>query len=82
MSNKIINEFKSIIYQEMDESHGNWSTFEYRNLIFNIILLVYLSNKFKLRYLELVKEDLGFEDDPDEYILENIFFFASRVSLG
>lgn len=74
MSNKIINEFKSIIYQEMDESHGNWSTSEYRNMIFNIILLVYLSNKFKLRYLELVKEDLGFEGDPDEYILENIFF--------
>ena len=36
MSNKIITEFKSIIYQEMDESHGNWSTFEYRNMIFYI----------------------------------------------
>lgn len=56
MTNELITTFKSNIYQEMHESHGNWSTEEYRDLILNIILIIYSSNEFKKIYLELIKE--------------------------
>ncbi|MCQ2053199.1 MAG: type I restriction-modification system subunit M N-terminal domain-containing protein [archaeon] len=70
--------FKSVIYQEMAESRGSWSTSEYRNLVLNIILLVYLSNKFKVKYLELVNESEGYEEDIDEYSIENIFYLPQE----
>ena len=78
MSNDNIIKFKSIIYQEMDESHGNWSTIDYRNLILNIILIKYLSERFKIKYLELVNEGNGFEEDEDEYRIENIFYLPQE----
>ncbi|WP_296891167.1 type I restriction-modification system subunit M N-terminal domain-containing protein [uncultured Methanobrevibacter sp.] len=77
MDDNII-KFKSIIYQEMDESRGNWSTVDYRNLILNIILIIYLSERFKIRYLELVNEGEGFEEDESAYRIENIFYLPQE----
>lgn len=78
MTNELITNFKSIIYQEMHESHGNWSTKEYCDLILNIILIVYLSYEFKEIYLELVKEGEGFEEDPDEYSMCNVIYLPPQ----
>ena len=47
---------------------------EYRQIIVGLIFLRYISAAFEKRYAELVAEGDGFEDDPDAYMEENIFF--------
>lgn len=39
-----------------------------------LIFLKYISTAFEKKYAELVAEGDGFEDDPDAYEAENIFF--------
>ena len=39
-----------------------------------LIFLRYISAAFEKRYAELVAEGDGFEDDPDAYMEDNIFF--------
>ncbi len=53
---------------------GHIPATEYRKVIVGLIFLRYISAAFKTRYDELVKEGYGFEDDPDAYVEENIFF--------
>ena len=78
MTNELITTFKSIIYQEMHESHGNWSTVEYCDLILNIILIIYLSNEFNEIYLELINEREGFEEDPFVYSMYNLRYLPPQ----
>ena len=47
---------------------------EYRNVIIGLIFLKYISTAFDKKYKALVEEGLGFEDDPDAYMEDNIFF--------
>lgn len=47
---------------------------EYRQIIVGLIFLRYISAAFEKRYQELVAEGDGFEDDPDAYMEDNIFF--------
>lgn len=53
---------------------GHIPAAEYRNVIIGLIFLKYISTAFDKRYKQLVDEGDGFENDPDEYIGENIFF--------
>ena len=53
---------------------GHIPAAEYRNVIIGLIFLRYISTAFDKRYKQLVAEGDGFENDPDEYIGENIFF--------
>jgi type I restriction enzyme M protein len=53
---------------------GHIPAAEYRNVIIGLIFLRYISTAFDKRYKQLVDEGDGFENDPDEYIGENIFF--------
>lgn len=58
---------------------GHIPAAEYRNVIIGLIFLRYISNAFEKKYNELVKEGLGFENDPDEYLAENIFFVPEEA---
>ena len=58
---------------------GHIPAAEYRNVIIGLIFLRYISNAFEKKYNELVEEGLGFEDDPDEYLAENIFFVPEEA---
>lgn len=53
---------------------GHIPAAEYRNVIIGLIFLRYISTAFDKRYKQLVAEGYGLENDPDEYIGENIFF--------
>ena len=53
---------------------GHIPAAEYRQVIIGLIFLRYISAAFDRRYKELVAEGDGFEDDPDAYMEENIFF--------
>ena len=53
---------------------GHIPAAEYRQVIIGLIFLRYISSAFEKRYADLVAEGDGFEDDPDAYLEENIFF--------
>lgn len=53
---------------------GHIPAAEYRQVIIGLIFLRYISAAFDRRYQELVAEGDGFENDPDAYMEENIFF--------
>lgn len=53
---------------------GHIPAADYRKVIVGLIFLRYISSAFEKRYDELIAEGDGFEDDPDAYEAENIFF--------
>lgn len=53
---------------------GHIPAADYRKVIVGLIFLRYISAAFEKRYQVLLEEDDGFENDPDFYLEENIFF--------
>ena len=53
---------------------GHIPAADYRKVIVGLIFLRYISGAFDRRYRELLADGDGFEDDPDAYEEENIFF--------
>ena len=58
---------------------GHIPAAEYRQVIVVLIFLRYISAAFDRRYQELVEEGDGFENDPDAYMEENIFFVPEEA---
>lgn len=58
---------------------GHIPAADYRKVIIGLIFLKYVSGAFERRYDELVSEGEGFENDPDEYIAENVFFVPEEA---
>lgn len=53
---------------------GHIPASEYRKVIIGLIFLRYISSAFEAQYKRLVEDGDGFEDDPDAYLMDNIFF--------
>lgn len=53
---------------------GHIPASEYRKVIIGLIFLRYISAAFEAQYKKLVEDGDGFEDDPDAYLMDNIFF--------
>ena len=58
---------------------GHIPAADYRKVIIGLIFLKYVSGAFEQRYNQLVAEDDGFENDPDEYLAENVFFVPEEA---
>ena len=58
---------------------GHIPAADYRKVIIGLIFLRYISSAFDKRYKQLVDEGEGFEDDPDAYLEENIFFVPEEA---
>ena len=58
---------------------GHIPAAEYRKVIVGLIFLRYISSAFEKRYNELVADGDGFEDEPDAYMMENIFFVPEKA---
>lgn len=58
---------------------GHIPAADYRKVIVGLIFLRYISSAFDKRYKELLAEGDGFEDDPDAYEEENIFFVPEKA---
>lgn len=53
---------------------GNLDAAEYKSVVLGLVFLKYINDCFKVKHDELIAEGAGFEEDPDEYIGDNIFF--------
>lgn len=66
--------FEKQIWDAACVLRGNMDASEYKSVVLGLIFLKYISDRFEAKYNELVAEGEGFENDPDEYLAENIFF--------
>lgn len=58
---------------------GHIPAADYRKVIIGLIFLRYISYAFEKRFNELVAEGDGFENDPDAYAEENVFFVPENA---
>ena len=66
--------FEQQIWDAACELWGHIPAADYRKIFTGLIFLKYISTAFEKKYAELVAEGDGFEDDPDAYEAESIFF--------
>jgi len=66
--------FEKQIWDAACELWGHIPAADYRKVIIGLIFLRYIGNAFENQYNKLVADGDGFEDDPDAYEAENIFF--------
>ncbi|PRT78103.1 type I restriction-modification system subunit M [Streptococcus anginosus] len=66
--------FENELWNAADSLRGHISASEYRKVIVGLIFLKYVSDAFEEKYQQLLAEGDGFENDPDAYSEENIFF--------
>lgn len=63
------------MWDSANELRGNLDAAEYKSVVLGLVFLKYINDCFKVKHDELVAEGAGFEEDPDEYIGDNIFLF-------
>ena len=58
---------------------GHIPAAEYRKVIVGLIFLRYVGSAFEKQYNKLVADGDGFEDEPDAYLMDNIFFVPEKA---
>lgn len=71
--------FEDQLWNAADVLRGNLDAAEYKNVVLGLIFLKYLSDRFDERYLELVEEGYGDEEDRDCYMEQNVFFVPEEA---
>lgn len=71
--------FEKQLWDAADVLRGNLDAAEYKNVVLGLIFLKYLSDRFEERFLELIQEGYGDEEDRDCYTEKNIFFVPEEA---
>ena len=74
-----IEKLESILWDSANKLRGGISASDYMHVVLGLIFLKYISDKFEVRYNELVKEGLGYEKDKDEYSKDMIFWIPEKA---
>ena len=71
---------ESKLWQAADKLRGHMDAAEYKHVVLGLIFLKYISDAFEQRHAVLEAEaDLGADpEDPDEYLMENIFWVPQQ----
>ena len=71
--------FEEKIWKAADELRGNLNASEYESIVLGLIFLKYISDKFEMKYQELLADEDADEEDVDEYIACNVFFVPEEA---
>lgn len=71
--------FEETLWKSADKLRGSMDASEYKHVVLGLIFLKYISDKFEIKYNELVEEGEGFEEELDEYLAENIFWVPKEA---
>lgn len=71
--------FEETLWKAADKLRGSMDASDYKHVVLGLIFLKYISDKFETKYIELVEEGEGFEEDRDEYTYENIFWVPKEA---
>ncbi|WP_304353275.1 class I SAM-dependent DNA methyltransferase [Brachyspira innocens] len=72
------NDIKKELWAASDKLRGNIDASEYKHVILGLVFLKYISDKFEIRYNELVKEGFDLQDDAAAYSEKNIFYLPEK----
>ena len=71
--------FEKKIWEAADKLRGNMDASEYKHVVLGLIFLKYISDSFEEKYEELKEEGVGFEEEKDEYVADNIFYVPEKA---
>jgi len=71
--------FEETLWKSADKLRGSMDAGEYKHVVLGLIFLKYISDKFETKHAELLQEGMGFEEDRDEYLAENIFWVPKEA---
>ncbi|WP_353948329.1 class I SAM-dependent DNA methyltransferase [Sporolactobacillus sp. Y61] len=71
--------FEEKLWKAADKLRGSMDASEYKHVVLGLIFLKYISDKFEMKYQELVAEGAGFEEERDEYLAYNIFWVPKEA---
>lgn len=69
---------ENILWDSANKLRGGLSAADYMHVVLGLIFLKYLSDKFNVRYQELLREGKGYENDKDEYIQNMVFWIPEK----
>ena len=76
MSNE---KLENVLWDSANKLRGGLAAADYMHVVLGLIFLKYLSDKFDLRYKELVSEGKGYENDIDEYTKKMVFWIPETA---
>lgn len=74
-----IEKLESVLWDSANKLRGGIAASDYMHVVLGLIFLKYLSDKFEVRYNELVKEGLGYETDKDEYSKDMMLWIPEKA---
>lgn len=74
--------FEDKLWQTADKLRGSMDAAEYKHVVLGLIFLKSVSDSLQEKYNELVEEGSGFEDNKDEYTVENIYYVPRLIDTG
>ena len=66
--------FEEKLWKMADKLRNNMDAGEYKHVVLGLVFLKYISDAFEEKYYELKNDPNADEEDPDEYLAENIFW--------
>jgi len=66
--------FEEKLWKMADKLRNNMDAGEYKHTVLGLVFLKYISDAFEDKYYELKNDPEADEEDPDEYLAENIFW--------
>ena len=66
--------FEENLWKMADKLRNNMDAGEYKHTVLGLVFLKYISDAFEDKYHELKNDPEADEEDPDEYMAENIFW--------
>jgi len=71
--------FETKLWEMADKLRGNIESSEYKHVVLGLVFLKYISDSFEEKYNELKEEGLGFEEERDAYLADNVFFVPKKA---
>ena len=76
---KDMQEIEKTLWAAATKMIGGLTVANYKFVVLGLIFLKYISDAFEERYVELIKEGYGLEEDRDSYVAKNVFFVPEKA---
>ncbi|WP_306049504.1 type I restriction-modification system subunit M [Oceaniradius stylonematis] len=71
--------FAADLFKAADKLRGNLEPSEYKHVALGLIFLKYISEAFNILHEQLEKDAYANEEDPEEYLAENVFWVPKEA---
>ena len=79
MTESELKKLENKLWSAADKMRGAVSVSDYKFIVLGLIFLKYISDSFEDKYIELLEEGEGLEEERDCYIAENIFYVPKKA---